>query len=170
MKNIYKKEDFFQILGNISRVFATLDFFMTMLICRLLDAKEIKRNKIKSTTTLGGKTRIMKKLKSADVNYPKVLKKIQKIIPEIEKINKKRNRYEHDQWVFSKSIESGKIKRIEIKIKDQLNANVFDIKETTLDISSLKKIIKEVILIQEKVRKISESMPHFDRNKLSILK
>lgn len=163
----YKKEDFLIVIGHISVTFALLDFFVAGIIYKLKDGEEIDILNIKDETTLGQKLRRLKEFKDDNVNYPLSLNELKKILPKAIKINKERNRYAHDQWVFKdEKIIEGKISRLRIKRKNEFNINVFKIDEKMFSINDLKKFLNEIILIQKEFAMIYKKMPMINRDKL----
>jgi len=117
----YSDNDFFRVIGNISVYFATLDFFVSELIMRLIP---ITPNAIQQTppfnerSTLGQKLRILQKMTHDDVVKPEILPQIHYVLPDAIEVSEERNRYIHDQWIFAPaSISKGEIGRLKITIQ-----------------------------------------------------
>jgi len=168
----YTNENFFQIIGKISIVFATLDFFTTQLIFRLISAEYYDDLGITDSTTLGQKLKKLEKLKEENIDYPAALVELRKILPKAISFAEERNRYIHDQWVFTESeISYGKIFRVRIRRKNNLNINFSDVEENkTLIIEDLNDFCDEIINMQVEIKKIVESIPPINRDNIKIKK
>jgi hypothetical protein len=157
----YTNEEFFQIIGRVSIVFATMDFFATQIIFRLTSAEEYESLKIGDNTTLGTKLYKMNKINAIDNTYPSVINELRKILPKAIAISKERNRYMHDLWIFKESdICNGEICRVRPRRKNSLNINTSDMdNNVTLKIHDLYSFCDEIIKIQNAMRKIADSIP-----------
>lgn len=166
----YTNEDFFQIIGKISVVFATLDFFASQLLFRLMSAEGYDNLKINDTTTLGQKFKKLSEIKDEDVDYSLALVGLRKILPEAVAVAEERNRYIHDQWIFIESeISSGKIHRAKLKRKNNLNINVSDFEiAKILKIEDLNAFCDKIVNMQVRIKKIVESIPTINIDNVKI--
>lgn len=140
-----KNEDFFQIIGQITIFFATLDLLTTILMTKL--NKSSTRSKIKGHTTLTQKFRILKDYSANEVVDIEVLKSIKEILPEAIKISKKRNRFIHDQWIFiPEKIELGKIERAVVVGVEE---NRTELKKVDHTLDDLYALLREIGSIQK---------------------
>ncbi|MFH1509418.1 MAG: hypothetical protein ABIE68_04600 [bacterium] len=147
---MYKKEDFFQVIGHVSVFFSTLDVLTSILISELV--KKSVANKPKYDDTLGIKFRFLKGLNNEDVNSVKTLKKLNGLIDEAIKISDERNRYIHDLWVFDdKNIRKGYIDRLRMKGTNKIG---FEKEVSTLSINDLYVFLKGIGNMQESIGKM----------------
>lgn len=115
----FTHEHFFLVIGHICIYFSTLDFFVTAVILVLVDRKRYATGfPVGHNATLGQKLRFLKELSVSDVTNAEVLKDIQASIDGAILVSKKRNRFIHDQLVFSPDeVAKGNIERVKLKIK-----------------------------------------------------
>ena len=97
---LYRNEDFFQVIGRISVFFSTWDLLTTLLTMRLV--KRQTRLPVNfDRRTLPQKLRFLGELSAPEVVDPDVLKEVKLELPAALSVAGKRNRYIHDQWVFT---------------------------------------------------------------------
>ena len=141
---MYRKEDFFQAIGHISVLFATLDLFVTLAFLHLVGVwKTSLPAPFNDYTTLGQKLRLLENLKPNEVVNPGLLATLQSQLPWIIDIAKERNRYIHDMWIFKPDlISQGRIQRARLEAGGLKNGSLSEPEEMTLD--DLYKFAKEV--------------------------
>src|SRR5260221_5926104 len=107
----YRNENFFQVIGEFTIFFATLDFFVSELILRIVHREGVTTKlPFRATDTLAEKLRILECLTPEQVANDELLAEIKNVLPEAQAASRERNRYIHDQWVFSPDIiREGKI-------------------------------------------------------------
>lgn len=160
----YVNEDFFQILGHISVFFATLDFLVTLLMMRLIDYEKTKhKSPINEKTTLKQKFRILRDLSDDKVFDVDILTKFREFLDEAIEISEKRNRYIHDQWLFSPElIKSGKIGRLTLT---QIAEGTINPKGEKLTIEELKEFLNEIGSLQKRVNELFDKLPQSNQLK-----
>lgn len=150
---MYKNEDFFQIIGHISIFFATLDFFVSVLLTDIV--KETCTETPKLNDTLGKKLRFLKSLAEKDVNNIVCLMELKKNIDEAIEISDERNRYIHDQWIFDeKKIKQGYIRRI--KIIGTRHIKIVEEQES-LSLNDLQVFLKKIGNMQKKISSLCKN-------------
>jgi hypothetical protein len=108
-------EHFFQVIGQISVFFSTWDLLTTLLIIRL--AKRQTPLPALARQTLPQKLHFLRNLTPEKVVDPEVLDRIQSALPDALSVAEKRNRFIHDQWVFSpESVPVGEISLVSIEV------------------------------------------------------
>ena len=111
----YTNEDFIQVIGSISILFSTWDLFSTILAIRL--AKRVTPLPNLDRKTLPQKLHLLKRLAASDVVNPEVLNRVHLALPEALAVAEERNRFIHDQWVFSpESVPLGEISLLSIQV------------------------------------------------------
>lgn len=136
-------EDFFQVFGHISIFFATWDFFVTAIIIRIVHA-HYKLPDL-SGLTLGQKLRYLEGLKPEQSLNASVLARIQSALPQAIEMSKQRNRFIHDQWVFSPdNIKKGCIDRIPLKVVAGAGHRTFSLEAETYSLSHLYEFLGKI--------------------------
>ena len=120
MAVLYNKENFFQVLGQISVFFATLDLFVSEVILSMCAPTSTNKwPPFNERTTLGQKLEYLEQTTQEDVSNPDVLADVHKALPEAITVSRERNRYIHDQWIFGPDdIPKGQIDRVTLVVGD----------------------------------------------------
>jgi predicted RNA-binding Zn-ribbon protein involved in translation (DUF1610 family) len=107
---------FIELFGWISMYFATVDFLVTETILRLVYRDKVDwANALSDRTTLGGKFRLLQRLRPDQVTDPTILREVQDQLPEALAISEMRNRFTHDNWMFDQAlIATGRIGKIRL--------------------------------------------------------
>lgn len=108
------REYIFQIIGQTTIFYATLDFLVTRFIIDMasLQFKATEKG-FRDTTTLGQKLRIIEKWNDEDVISVSILNEVKLHLEDAILLSQERNRFMHDQWLFDpKDLTQGFIKRI----------------------------------------------------------
>lgn len=141
----YNKNDLYQILGRISVAFATMDFYVTILI---RNSTIDKVNFLHDMMALGKKLRILKGFKSNQFKDPSLYKKLHNILPEALRVSADRNQYIHDHWVFNEdTISVGEIELMHFQGLDKEEVKTTSKK---IQISDLKDFYSEIRQLHEK--------------------
>ncbi|MBN1292662.1 MAG: hypothetical protein JXB48_12550 [Candidatus Latescibacteria bacterium] len=157
----YRNEDFFQVFGRICIFFATLDFFVSEVIIRLI--KTNRQIQLSENMTLGQKFKIISDLSPDQVIDPDILFDIKKILPEAIDVSRERNRYIHDQWVFNPElISKGKINRFTLNFPPQ---TAYINKQTELTINDLDAFLKRIGELQKKFGAFLDRLPSINNKR-----
>ncbi len=152
----YRNEDFFEVIGRISVSFATLDFFTSELIRRLLPIDKKSQIPFTNRTTLGKKFNILEKMTDEKVIDSDVLADVHKVITEAQEVSLERNRYIHDQWVFNpKKISQGKIVRLKMDVSTNYN------EETELTLRELYDFLNRIGELQKQFAGFLKRLPPY---------
>lgn len=153
----YKNEDFFQILGQISVFFATLDVLTTSVILALVKKEKFSELKpLSDNTTLQQKLLWIKRLNEGCVKNTEALNELKGFIDEAIKVAEERNRYIHDQWLFNpEKIVEGRTTRFKLIGLKNFTCN-FEPKDFSLDDFYLFK--DEIAKLQIKMGSISDKL------------
>jgi hypothetical protein len=139
-------QDFFQEIGHISVFFATLDFFVSILIDQItINPQAIS---LAGTSTLAQKFRFLSKLNSEEVRDIVKLNEVKKYLSRAKMAAQERNRYIHDQWVFAPDlIPQGRIRRSRYSSKrwDTKELSMSDLIAFRAELGELQKIFGNLI-------------------------
>ena len=129
-------EDFERVIGHISIVFATWDFFVAMTIVGILrpgiDTRDL------DDWTLAQKLRYLKGLNSNQVVYRQLLERIQSAIPGAIDVSRQRTRLLRDMWAFRPAqVSRGYIERIALEIAGTPEGRKFGFQTETYSLAQL---------------------------------
>lgn len=116
----------FQIFGHITVFYATLDFLISAFIIEILtDSYKRSHKPFDSSSTLGKKFHYIKNIQKVDVISERILADAHSIIDEALDIANERNRFIHDNWMFSPNdLINDRIRRTTITLEDSWNFKV----------------------------------------------
>jgi hypothetical protein len=144
-----RKEEYFEILGQITVFFSTLDSITTTIIVKI--TREDVPLQMSDTMTLKQKFRILEKYSDKDVVDNNILVEIKNILPEAPEISEKRNRFIHDQWVFDENtLKDDKILRYRLK---GIKSRSFESEKSFHEKKEFKILLREIGSIQEYLSK-----------------
>ena len=102
------QEEIFQLIGHISVFYSTLDMILATACHTLIPFGATERRSLRPNMTLGQRARLLEDLDPHTTINPDALLDFQKHIPEIVELAGLRNRFLHDQWLFSdKALKEG---------------------------------------------------------------
>ena len=138
---MYSQDDYFKLLGKISVLFATLDFFVTEVILKIEKNEVDDFDLPRKNATLGNKLRFLQDLKISSEFGLKTIRSLSYIFPEAIAISDERNRYIHDIWIFEEnSISNGVIDRVRLTssgLKERSSLSIDEIKEFEIKVKSI---------------------------------
>ena len=158
MNQGYSIEKFYQVLGNITFRFASLDFLVTLLILRLVDFSKIKnRFPIDDRTTLKQKFKFLKNLDAEKTYNKKVFNEFNEFIDKGIHLSEKRNRYIHDLWSFNESLlKVGKIHRQTLA---KVQEGLMETKNEQHTFEELSNFVNEILRMQKKTIEFFQKLP-----------
>jgi hypothetical protein len=108
-------EDFEHLIGHISILFASWDFFVAVTIARLVSPEIDVRNL--DDATLSRKLRYLNELAPDEVVKPQLLQRIQSDLPSAFEVSRERTGFVRGMWAFRpEKISHGRIERIELEL------------------------------------------------------
>jgi hypothetical protein len=109
-------EDFERVIGHISILFASWDFFVSMIITSLATARDDVRNL--DNSTLARKLRYLSELDPDDVRKRDLLQRIQSSLPGAFELSRQRPGFLRDMWAFRpEKVSRGLIERIVFEVE-----------------------------------------------------
>ena len=109
-------EDFERVIGHISILFASWDFFVAMTITSLVSPAADVRNL--DDSTLSRKLRYLNELEADEVVSPDLLHRIQSDLPSAFEVSRQRTSFLRDMWAFRpEKISRGLIERIALEVE-----------------------------------------------------
>lgn len=132
----YTNENFFEVIGHTSVLFSTWDILTSLLLIRLVKRQTLLPDLDRKT--LGQKLQLLKGLASNDVVDVAVLERVQSALPEALPVAEKRNRFIHDQWLFSpETVVVGEIVLLSVEVVMGSEGRTFSMVPTTFHITDL---------------------------------
>jgi hypothetical protein len=139
----YTNESFFEVIGHISVLFSTWDVLTSLLIIRLV--KRRSRLPDLDRKTLGQKLQLLMDLTPNDVVDAAVLDQVLLAVPEALPVAEKRNRFIHDQWMFSpETVLIGEIVLLSVEVVMGSAGRTFNMVPTKFHITDLGEFLDTV--------------------------
>jgi hypothetical protein len=140
---VRRNEDCFRVFGHICVFFATLDFFVSIVVMRVVRLGTKLPDL--SSATLGQKLRFLSDLKPENTVNEAVLAQIQDALPEAIEVGKTRNRFIHDLWKFApEAVEDGFIERSSLAFNESAFARTIDISSERYSLNDLYGFLEQV--------------------------
>lgn len=123
-------EDFERVIGHISILFASWDFFVSIIITNMSAPRDEVRNL--DNATLARKLRHLSELDPNDVLKRDLLQRIQSSLPSAFEISRQRPAFLRDMWAFRhEKVSRGLIERIVLEVElrpegDRLRFQTYD--------------------------------------------
>ena len=147
----FTHDEFFQIFGEISVQFATLDFFVTALLCNLCISTLAP--KLRERATLGQKVTYLGSLSPKEVVDPGVLHQLSSVLASLRNVADVRNRYTHDLWMMAQEdVRAGSLRRLSIQIAPTFDIRLSNEEPTT--IHEMRALIDNIQALQRQVGEV----------------
>lgn len=152
-------EDFFQVFGHISVFFATLDFFVTAIITRMVRPENIALRRLERAT-LGQKLQYLADLHEEETFHPEICKRVQKAIPAALTIAELRNRFIHDLWKFAPDdVAQGVLERLNLRPGQKGAVVTFDFCKERYSLEQMYDLLKDIGRLQHTFAAFLDELP-----------
>src|SRR5579871_2174889 len=136
-------EDFERIIGHISILFASWDFFVAMTITSLV-APEAEVGNL-DDSTLARKLRYLSELDPDEVVNRSVLQRIRSALPSAFEISRQRTNFLRDMWAFRpEKISRGLIERIALEVELRPDGDRLGFQTQDYSLAQLHELVKKI--------------------------
>lgn len=155
------REDFERVIGHISIVFSTWDFFVAMIITGMNPPGTT--SPALDDWTLIQKLRHLKGLDLNQVVYRRLLERIQSAAPRAIEVSRQRTRFLRDLWAFPpEKVSRGSIERIGLEIEGRPEGGKLSFQTETYSLSQLYDLASKVRQQHDLFLGFLSEMPCFD--------
>jgi len=136
-------EDFERLIGHISILFASWDFFVSMIITSLSGPKDEIRNL--DNATLARKLRYLSELDPNDVIKRELLQRIQSSLPGAFEISRQRPGFLRDMWAFRpEKVSRGVIERIALEVEVRPEGDLLGFQTNDYSLTQLRELAGKI--------------------------